>query len=151
MKNTTMRRLALGRNQAISLDAVPGTIVRALEGSIWLTQDNAAVSDRILIPGTRFVSGSDGKIVLSSMDGPGVARIYTPDCSGRHAYAGAGLQVDSAAIAAIERAARRARSQELRRLARELGACIASAGRSLARRFGRPAAQHPAEGNARAA
>ena len=44
------QRVALQRNQAVSLDAAPGTIVRALEGTIWLTQE-ALASDRILVAG----------------------------------------------------------------------------------------------------
>jgi hypothetical protein len=137
-----MRRLALRAGQAVSVDAAPGTIVRSLEGTIWLTQE-AVPSDRILIPGTRCVSESGGKIVLSSMDGSSVARIYTQGCSGRRReYAGAGLQVDSAVIARIERDARRARNEEMHRVARKLGAFIASAWRSLARRLGQAVAQH---------
>ena len=133
-----MRRLELRADQALSLDAAPGTIVRALEGTIWLTQEGMP-SDRILIAGTRFVAESDGKIVLSSIDGPSVARTYTPGCGARDENAGAGLQVDSGVIARVEREARRARNQEIIRLLRKAVALAASAWHLLARRVGRAA------------
>ena len=137
---TRMRRLELRANQAVALDAAPGTIVRSLEGTIWLTQD-ALLSDHILVPGTRFVSASDGKIVLSSMDGASVARVYTPGCNDQ-AVVGHGLQVDSGVVARVEREARRARNKEIGRLLRKLGDLVASAWDYLARRFRQAAAQH---------
>ena len=135
-----MRRLELRAHHATPVEAAPGTIVRCLEGTIWLTQDGM-LSDCILVPGTRFVSASDGKIVLSSMDGASVARIYTPGCSDQ-ASAGYGLQVDSGVVARVEREARRARNKEIGRLLRKLGDLVASAWDYLARRFRQAAAQH---------
>ena len=134
-----MRRLELRAHHATPVEAAPGTIVRCLEGTIWLTQDGM-LSDCILVPGTRFVSASDGKIVLSSIDGASVARVYTPGCG--HEYAGHGLQIDSGVIARIEREARRARAKEIGRLAGKLGNVIAAAWHSLTRRFRHPAIQH---------
>jgi hypothetical protein len=128
MNETTtagVRRLELRANQAVSLNGAPGIIVRALRGTIWLTQE-ALLGDRILIAGTRFVSDSRGKIVLSAIDGPGAVRIYEP-CSGRPGPFGPGLQIDSGVIARIEREARHARTQEILRLTRRLGRFIASA------------------------
>jgi len=144
MRDTTrslIRRLELRPNQAVPVDASPGTIVRCLEGTIWLTQEGL-FSDCILIAGTRFVSASSGKIVLSSVDGAGAARIYTQGCSGRHDYLGSGLQLDSGVIARIEREARRARGREILLLLRKLGAFIASAWHALARRFSQALAQN---------
>jgi hypothetical protein len=135
-----VRRLELRPHQTLSLDAGPGTIVRALQGTIWLTQEGL-LSDYVLIPGTRFVAESKGKIVVNSMDGVSAVRIYEPGCSGRREY-GHGLQVDSGVIARVEREARRARAKEIRRMAGKLGAFIATAWRSLARRFGEAVAQH---------
>jgi hypothetical protein len=128
-KTPRVRQLALRPYQAVSVDAAPGTSVRCLEGTIWLTQD-ALPSDHILIPGTRFVSETDGKIVLSSMDGASVARVYTPGCNDR-AAAGHGLQVDPGVIARVEREARRARNKEIGRLLRKLGDLAASAWHAL--------------------
>ena len=143
MRKTTptgVRRLELRANQTLALDAVPGTIVRSLRGTVWLTQE-ALLSDRILIAGTRFVSESSGKIVLSSIDGPSAVRLYEPGCAGSREY-GRGLQVDSGVIARIEREARRARMQEIRRLAGKLAAYFAAAWQSLTRRFRHAAVQH---------
>jgi hypothetical protein len=142
MKETIprVRELALRPHQAVPVEAAPGTIVRCLEGTIWLTQD-ALLNDHILIPGTRFVSESDGKIVLSSMDGASVARVYTPGCNDQ-ASLGHGLQIDSGVVARVEREARRARNKEIGRLLRKLGDLAASAWHSLARRFRQAAAQH---------
>ena len=128
MRKTTptgVRRLELRANQTLALNAVPGTIVRSLHGTVWLTQE-ALLSDRILIAGTRFVSESSGKIVLSSIDGPSAVRLYEPGCAGGHEY-GHGLQVDSTVIARIEREARLARMKEIRRLAGKLAAYFAAA------------------------
>lgn len=139
MRDTTrnlIRRLELRPSQAVPVDAWPGTIVRCLEGTIWLTQEGL-FSDCILIAGTRFVSASNGKIVLSSVDGASAARIYTQGCSGRHEYVGSGLQLDSGVVARIERKARRARNEEILRLLRKLGAFIASAWQDLKAEVGR--------------
>lgn len=143
MKDTTllMRRLELRPHQAVSVEAAPGTIVRCLEGTIWLTQE-ALFSDCILIAGTRFVSASRGKIVLSSFEAPSVARIYAQGGNGRHEYAGSGLQIDSGVIARIENEARRERAKEIGRLARKLGALVASAWHSLTRRYKQAIVEH---------
>jgi hypothetical protein len=137
---TRMRRLELRPNQAVAVDAVPGTMVRGLEGTIWLTHE-ALPSDYILIAGTRFASEFGGKIVLTSMDGASVARIYTPGCNDE-ASAGYGLHIDSGVVARVEREARRARNKEIGRLLRKLGDLVASAWDYLARRLRQAAAQH---------
>jgi hypothetical protein len=127
-----VRRVELGSRQAMAVEARPGTIVRCLEGTIWLTQEGL-FSDTILIPGTRFVADTHGKIVLNALDGSGTAQVYVPGC-GATAHAGSGLQVDAGVIERVERAARRARAREIARLARKLGTYAAAAWHSLTRR-----------------
>lgn len=139
-KQTLIRRLELGSNQAVAVVAAPGTIVRSLQGTIWLTQ-HALPHDYILVPGTRFVSASHGRIVLTSLDGDAVARVYAPGC-GAPVHAGSGLELDPGVVARIEREARLARLDEIGRLLGVLAAQVASAWRSLARRFRHAAAQH---------
>jgi hypothetical protein len=139
--NGEVRRLALHSQRAESIAATRGTVVRALQGTIWLTQE-AVPHDYILIPGTRFVSRSDGKIVLTSLDDAAVAQVYAPGCGADLARAGFGLQLDPGVVARVEREARRARIGEIGRLLHKLRDLSASAWHSLARRFRQAAAQH---------
>jgi hypothetical protein len=144
MRDTTSNpsgRLELRPHQTVSIAAAPGTLVRSVQGTIWLTQE-ALFADKILIPGTRFVSGSSGKIVLSALDGAAVVRVYAPECDTRLASIGTGLQLDSGVVERIERAARRARVQEIYRLLGKLGDAALSGWHALARRFRHAAAQH---------
>jgi hypothetical protein len=124
--NGDLRRLALHPQRAESIAATRGTVVRSLQGTIWLTQE-AVPHDYFLIPGTRFVSESDGKIVLTSLDGAAVAQVYAPGCGADPARAGFGLQLDPGVVARVEREARRARTKEIGRLLRKLGDLTASA------------------------
>ena len=139
--NGGVRRMALDPRSAESIAATRGTVVRSLEGTIWLTQD-ALPHDYILIPGTRFVSQSDGKIVLPALDGAAMAQVYAPGCGADPARAGSGLQVDSGLVARVEREARRARVTEIYRLLGKLGEIALSGWHALARRFRQAAAQH---------
>jgi len=140
-KQNGVRRLELRPQRAASIEAAPGSIVRCLEGTIWLTQE-AVPHDYILIPGMRFVSESDGKIVLTSFDGAAVAQVYAPGCGADPARVGFGLQLDPGVVARVEREARRARQREIGRLARKLGDLVALAWQSLARRFRHAATQY---------
>jgi hypothetical protein len=135
-KQNGVRRLELRPQQAVSVEAAPGTIVRCLDGTIWLTQE-AVPHDHILIPGTRFVSESDGKIVLTSFDGAAAAQVYAPGCGADPARAGFGVQLDPGVVARVEREALRARQREIGRLLRKLGAFIASAWHTLKAEVGR--------------
>lgn len=141
-KQNGVRRLELRPQRAVSIEAAPGTIVRGLEGTIWLTQE-AVPHDYILIPGTRFVSESDGKIVLTSFDGAAAAQVYAPGCSADPARAGFGLQLDPGVVARVEREALRARQREIGRLLRKLGAFIASAWHTLKAEVGRRKSEGP--------
>ena len=138
--NGGMRRLALDPRRAESIAATRGTVVRSVEGTTWLTHE-AFPHDYILIPGTRFVSRSSGKIVLTALDGAAVAQVYAPGCGADPARAGSGLQLDPGLVARVEREARRARVKEIYRLLGKLGAFAASAWQSLTKRY-RALAQH---------
>lgn len=140
-KQNGVRRLELRSQQAMSIEAAPGTIVRSLEGTIWLTQE-AVPHDYILIPGTRFVSESDGKIVLSPFDGAAVAQVYAPGCGADPARVGFGLQLDPGVVARVEREALRARQREIGRLLGKLREIALSGWHDLARRFREMAAEH---------
>ena len=132
-------RLPLDPRRAESIAATRGTAVRSLEGTIWLTQE-ALPHDYILIPGTRFVSRSSGRIVLTALEGAAVAQVYAPGCGADPA--GSGLQLDSGLVDRVEREARRARVQEIYRLLGKLGELTASAWHSLARRYKQAVVEH---------
>ena len=136
-----VRRLELRPRRAVPIEAAPGTIVRCLEGTIWLTQE-AVPHDHILIPGTRFVSESNGKIVLTSFDGAALAQVYAPGCGADPARAGSGLQLDPGVVARVEREARGARIREIGRLLGKLREIALSGWHALARRFREMAAEH---------
>ena len=139
MKDTTtpaLRTLDLPAGSATSVEATPGSIVRAQKGTVWLTQAGLPY-DFVLVPGMRFVSASRGKIVLTPLEGAAVARVYVAAC-GEHASAPSGLQFDSGFLDRQERIARRARLREFGRRIDRLRDSFATA----LRRLRHPAPQH---------
>jgi hypothetical protein len=127
------KRLEIPAGQAVPVKAVPGTVVQCERGLIWLTQD-AMWRDIILIAGAKFVSASDGKIVLSAPDGDSVARVYAASGDRPLSSFGSGLHIDYTVITRIEREARLARWAEFGSWFTWAGGVIASAWHHLAHR-----------------
>ena len=118
---------------AMPIDAAPGTVVHCLMGTIWLTQDGMS-SDRILIAGMSFVSGSSGKIVVSSPSGASVVHVYHPETP---SIARSALRVDYDVVQRVERAARRARQEEIGRWMGKLADVVASVWHAITHDFQR--------------
>jgi len=133
------RQIELLPNQAVSVDAVRGTVVRSLRGSFWLTQEGHW-RDYILVAGVSYVSLDDGRIVLNAQDLGGAASVYRTELPpGDHAC-DSWLHVSDGAIARIERDARRAQAAEVVRWIGFLADALAGAWRRLRRAM---AAAHP--------
>jgi hypothetical protein len=101
---------ALGRNRPLSLHLVHGTRVRALSGTLWLTQEGLG-EDVMLAPGERFDVKRKGLIVMNAVAGSGSVCIETPT----HTAANR-VVLTPELVWAIEAKARRLRQQEMARL-----------------------------------
>jgi len=124
------RRIELVPNQAVSVDAVRGTVVHIPHGSVWLTQEGHW-RDYILLAGMSYVSLDNGRIVLSAPDGTSAARVFRIELApGEHAC-DAVVNVGAGTIARIERDARRAQAAEVGRWFSLLADALAGAWRSL--------------------
>lgn len=124
------RQIELVSNQAVSVDAVRGTVVRSLRGSIWLTQEGHW-RDYVLVAGMSYVSFDGGRIVLSAPDGASAASVYRIELAPGDRTCDARLHVSSGAIVRIERDARRAQAAEVVRWVGFLANALAGAWRRL--------------------
>lgn len=125
-----VRQIELVSNQAVSVDAVRGTVVRSLRGRIWLTQEGHW-RDYILVAGVSYVSQDDGRIVLNAQDHASLASVYRIELAPGNRTCDAQLNVSAEAIARIDLDARRARAAEVGRLFGILADALAGAWRRL--------------------
>ncbi len=136
------RRLELRPDEAVSVPAARGTLVHCVRGPIWLTQEGLW-QDYILVEGTQFVSGGNGKIVLNALDGAGQALIYSTE-SGAASGLTPGIHIGHDVIERVTREARHAQIEEISCLLARLGTAAWRALLALARRFGNvPPRQYP--------
>lgn len=124
------RQIELLPNQAVSVDAVRGTVVRSLRGSIWLTQEGQW-RDYILVAGMSYVSLDAGRIVLNAPDRASAARVYRIELAPGVRTCEARLHVGDGTIARISRDARRAQAAEIGRAFGLLADALAGAWRRL--------------------
>ncbi len=127
---TGERQIELLPNQAVSVDAVRGTVVRSLRGSIWLTQEGQW-RDYILVAGMSYVSLDAGRIVLNAPDRASAARVYRIELAPGVRTCEARLHVGDGTIARISRDARRAQAAEIGRAFGLLADALAGAWRRL--------------------
>ena len=127
------RRLELAPNKAASVAAEPGTVVRALRGRIWLTQEGHW-RDYVLVPGMSYMSLDRGKIVLNSQDAASAAGIGRIEFDPGASQCTTRLELDSTVLARIEREARRARAAEIRRWITAVGSALIRGWRSITAR-----------------
>ncbi len=123
----------LARNQAIAVEAHRGTEVLSLQGELWVTHEGDSW-DYVVPPGTRFCSGHDGVIVVSAFRNRGRVAVSWRDPGHAGEFARNAVRLDYGEIERLHRAARRARSEELARLARGGFRLLARAWRWLTRR-----------------
>jgi hypothetical protein len=124
------RRIELVPNQAVSVDAVRGTVVHIPRGSVWLTQEGHW-QDYILVAGMSYVSLNTGRIVLNAPDRASVARVYRIELAPGVRTCEAWLHVGDGTLARIERDARRAQTAEVGRAFGLLADALAGAWRWL--------------------
>jgi hypothetical protein len=128
-------------NQALSLAATRGTIVRAESGTLWLTQEGHW-QDYILVPGAQYLSPEDRKIVVSSLGGGGTITVSRPKPGAEHRFGGSPLRIDPAVIARLEREARSAPARLLGEWIARLHGSAVKAARALFSQHGDPALRH---------
>ena len=118
-------------HEALTIEARRGTEARVLVGEVWITQTGDS-SDYVVPAGSRFCSGHDGRIVVSALRIP--SRVSVSWCAPQAGeFARSGVWLDYSWIEQIEREARRARSEELARLARSAWHRLARAWRWVTR------------------
>ena len=108
------RRIELVPDQAVSLDAVRGTVVDVPRGSVWLTQEGHW-QDYFLVAGMSYVSLDAGRIVLNAPERASTARVYRIELAPGERACDAVVNLGGGTIARIARDARRARAAEVRR------------------------------------
>jgi len=68
--------LALEARQPVTIAGAAGTVVRVLEGRVWLTEEGVS-EDLFLFPGSEYRLQSFGRVVLDS-DGVSRVEVATP-------------------------------------------------------------------------
>lgn len=109
--------LDLAEGKAATLRAQRGTVIRAVQGRVWLTQDGDA-RDYVVPAGAYFCVAQRGRIVVSAIDGDSriaVKRVQ-PVPEGLWSYSAVRLDADFAGT--LEQAARQERSRQLAALVR---------------------------------
>lgn len=71
--------LNLAAGKAVTVRVSRGTVVRSLQGRVWVTQDGDE-RDHIVPPGACYCAGNRGRIVVSAVDGHSRIAVYR-DCS----------------------------------------------------------------------
>lgn len=122
-------------HQAITIEGHRGTEVRGLKGDVWITQTGDS-GDYIVPAGSRFCSGHEGPIVVSALRTPSLVSVswHAPRYAGE--FARNGVWLDYVGVERLQRAARKARSEEVARLAREGAHLLVRAWRWITRRRG---------------
>ena len=64
--NTPNARLAVGTQRGLRLNAAPGTLLRSVRGTLWVTIDNDA-RDIVLDPGESFVVDADRPLFVMAL------------------------------------------------------------------------------------
>lgn len=127
------RRLELAPNEAVSVMAQRGTEVRVDRGLVWITQEGDG-EDYVVAAGSRFCSGYDGKIVVSTLSGASDVTVSWTDPRRSGGYARSGVWLDYGRIARMEQLARRERAKVLSALFGEATRALARAWRTLTRK-----------------
>lgn len=128
-------------NQAISLAAARGTIVRAESGTLWLTQEGHW-QDYILVPGAQYLSPEDRKIVVSALGSAGTITVSRLKPGVEHGFRGSPLRIDPALAARLQREARSAPARLVGEwIARYYGNAVKAA-RAFFSPHGDPALRH---------
>jgi hypothetical protein len=106
------QRVTLAPGAAIAVKVRPGTRLRTLEGTVWVTQDGDA-KDYIVPVGTRYSADRDGRVVMTAMDG--AARVAVSWRTPSPGSVGQKVALDYTSINELRRAAQAARSREIAR------------------------------------
>jgi hypothetical protein len=123
-------------NQAVSIAASRGTVVRGEQGTVWLTQEGRS-QDYILIPGAEYLSPDDRKIVVSSVGARGTITVFRAK-PGYGGFSGSPLRIGPAAIARMRREARAASTRAIGKWMASLVASARKVLRPLTVRYGGP-------------
>jgi predicted nucleic acid-binding Zn finger protein len=127
------KHLELLPNEAVTVLAQRGTEVRVEHGLVWITQEGDG-EDYIVAAGTRFCSGYSGNVVVSTLSEASRIVVSWSDPKRTGGYTRSGVWLDYGRIEQLERAAQRARAQELSRLVRDSVAWLALAWRRTMQR-----------------
>ncbi|MGQ0523538.1 MAG: DUF2917 domain-containing protein [Betaproteobacteria bacterium] len=111
------KTVEIAPRQAITVLGHRGTEIRVQHGQVWITQEGDG-EDYIVAGGTRFCSGSEGRIVVSALSEASRISVSWTDPAVVGGYARSGVWLDYGRIAELEVAARRARTIEVARLFR---------------------------------
>jgi hypothetical protein len=111
------RRVTVAPGAAIAVEAQPGTELRGVDGTAWITQDGD-VQDYIVPAGIYFTADRVGRIVVSALGGAAQVAVSWRAPAAKSAVLPGGVRLDYARIAELKRAAQQARAREIARLFR---------------------------------
>jgi hypothetical protein len=128
-------------NQAVSIAAARGTLVRAESGTLWLTQEGNH-QDYILVPGAQYVSRENSKIVVSAIGAAGAVAVLRAEPGAGQGFRGSALRIDPAFVARLRQEARGAAARTAGEWITGLFASVRRALRPLTARYGGPVLRH---------
>lgn len=109
--------LELAAGKAAALRGQRGTVVRVLQGRVWLTQDGDA-RDYVVPQGARFCAAGRGRIVVSAVDGASRIAVTREQPLPEGLWTHNAVRIDAEFIDTLEHAARQAMAETTAALAR---------------------------------
>lgn len=129
--------LNLVEGKAMTLRGRRGTVVRALQGRVWVTQDGDA-RDYVVPSGARYCAGSKGNIVVSAIDGGSRVAVYRVRPVPSGLWSQNAVRFDSNFAGTMENAARQAMADATAALFRTAWQYLKSTWRRLLQPRGQP-------------
>lgn len=124
-------------NQAVSIEAARGTVVRSESGTLWLTQEGDR-QDYILVPGAQYLSSGDRRIVVTAIGSRGAVAVSRLEPDAGLGFHGSALRIDPSVVARLGREARGARARRIGGWIAKLYAGVRKVLRPLTVRYGGP-------------
>lgn len=124
--------LQLAEGRAVTVRARRGTVVRSVQGRVWVTQDGDQ-RDYVVPAGARYCAARTGRIVVSAIDGDSRIAVSRerPVPSGLWAHNAVRFDADFAGT--LENAARQAMADQVASLLRSVWQGVRHAWRRLLR------------------
>ncbi len=108
--------LELAAGKALTVRGRRGTVVRCLQGRVWVTQDGDP-RDYVVPAHARYCSGSRGNIVVSAISGNCRIAVYRVHPSSGGDWSRNAVRIDADFVESVRESARREQSRQIGALA----------------------------------